>query len=310
MVDLHQGSIEVSSKENRTTFAVNIPLITGRQTEEPAGKKSDRFVSCDEILDVEDCNKDSFCLDNKNTLLVIDDNEEIRFYIYSIFKNKYHIMEASDGEEGLRIAYENNVDIIISDIMMPKIDGIELCTKIKEDIRVCHIPMVLLTACSLDEQCIKGFESGADAYISKPFNPRILAIRIQKMLENRQKIRKHLTERILSEKQEAFKINTLDDELILKLKNYILVKIADTHLNVEDISSEFGFSRSQFYRKMKAITNQGPNEFIRMIRLNKSVEILKTGKTVSEVAYEVGFTSPAYFTKCFKAIFHKNPSEI
>ncbi|SBW03486.1 substrate-binding domain-containing protein [uncultured Dysgonomonas sp.] len=311
LVELHEGCIAAISKNDLTTFIVKLPYIVSRQTIDKADTRitSLEQVHYDDKLTIQQPDS-STEIDSNYTLLIVDDNEEIRYYIRSIFKNKYHIIEASDGEEGLHLAYENNIDIIISDVMMPKIDGVELCTKIKEDIRVCHIPVVLLTACSLDEQRIKGFESGADAYISKPFNPRILEVRIQKMLENRQKIKKHLSGNILTESYNTLNINTLDDALILKLKNYILERISDTNLNVEDISSEFGLSRAQFYRKMKAITNQGPNEFIRAIRLNKSVEILRTGKNVSEVAYEVGFTSPAYFTKCFKEFFHKNPSEI
>ncbi|WP_029904877.1 substrate-binding domain-containing protein [Prevotella sp. 10(H)] len=311
LVELHGGSIAAVSKNNLTTFIVKIPYI---KPQESVNKVEDRIVSYEIFLHDKDFEIDDSGFDNetddKYTMLIVDDNEEIRFYIRSIFRNKYHIIEASDGEEGLHLAYENNIDIIISDVMMPKIDGVELCTKIKEDIRVCHIPIVLLTACSLDEQRIKGFESGADAYISKPFNPQILEVRIQKMLENRQKIRKSLTENAFFQNQNVLNISRLDDELILKFRNYVLERISDTNLNVEDISSEFGFSRAQFYRKMKAITNQGPNEFIRTIRLNRSIEILKSGKTVSEVAYEVGFTSPSYFTKCFKEFFHKNPSEI
>lgn len=194
--------------------------------------------------------------------------------------------------------------------MSSKINGVEFCKKIKEDKRVCHIPIILLTAYSIDEQRIKGFESGADAYISKPFNPQILEIRIRKMIENRQKLYTYLSKNMLMEDSAIPELNTLDQELIIKFRHRILERLSDIDLNVEDISREFGFSRAQFYRKIKAITNQGPNEFIRTVRLNKSVEILKRGKTVSEVAYEVGFTSPSYFTKCFKEYFKYNPSQI
>jgi len=313
LIELHNGSITASCVNNLTTFTVRIPFVSSStqiyQFAEVA-KPNESYLA-NETYDLPDL-EDEGELPNDNfnhTVLIIDDNEEIRFYIRSILKQKYNIVEAADGEEGLSLAYENNIDIIISDIMMPKIDGIELCNKIKGDVRVCHIPVILLTACSLDEQRIQGFESGADAYIPKPFNPHILEVRIRKMLENRENTRKYL--RNLSiEKPEESKITTLDEELIIKFRNYILDNISDSDLNVGDISSEFGFSRAHFYRKMKAITNQGPNEFIRTIRLKQSVEILKTGKTVAEVAYEVGFTSPSYFTKCFKEYFHKNPSQI
>lgn len=313
LIELHNGSITASCLNNLTTFTVRIPFVSSSTQIYQFAEvtKPNESYLANETYDLPDL-EDEGELPNDNfnhTVLIIDDNEEIRFYIRSILKQKYNIVEAADGEEGLSLAYENNIDIIISDIMMPKIDGIELCNKIKGDVRVCHIPVILLTACSLDEQRIQGFESGADAYIPKPFNPHILEVRIRKMLENRENTRKYL--RNLSiEKPEESKITTLDEELIIKFRNYILDNISDSDLNVGDISSEFGFSRAHFYRKMKAITNQGPNEFIRTIRLKQSVEILKTGKTVAEVAYEVGFTSPSYFTKCFKEYFHKNPSQI
>jgi len=311
LVDLHNGSIEVVSENDLTTFFVKIPLVVSC---EPVNRyeKSEpgELIPFDEVPDEIPDDNDFIDLEDTYTVLVIDDNEEIRYYIRSILRRKYHIIEAANGEEGLCLAYDNNIDIIISDVMMPKVDGLELCAKIKEDVRVCHIPVILLTACSVDEYRIKGFECGADAYISKPFNPHILEVRVRKMLENRQNIKAHLRENLSLDNRGKVRVNTLDEELISRFKNYILDRIADTNLNVEDISSEFGLSRAQFFRKIKAITNLGPNEFIRVVRLNKSLEILKTGKGVSEVAYEVGFTSPSYFTKCFKGYFHKNPSQI
>lgn len=314
LVDLHKGSITASNIDNLTTFTVRIPFVTLNHAPQlPDVVRTDRSPLLDQTYDLTgiESDEDEFPgIEDTYTILIIDDNEEIRYYIRFILKQKYHILEAADGEEGLCLAYENNIDVIISDIMMPKLDGIELCARIKEDVRVCHIPVILLTACTLDEQRLKGFESGADAYILKPFNPQILEIRIRKMLENREKTRKYLREGLLLDKTDVATVNTLDEELIIKFRKYILDRISDSNLNVEDISSEFGLSRAHFYRKMKAITNQGPNEFIRTVRLNKSVEMLKTGKTVSEVAYEVGFTSPSYFTKCFKEFFHKNPSQI
>lgn len=308
LIDLHQGSIEAVCTNEMTTFIVKIPDISSGT--QPVLTRTYESTSIEEIYEIPERKDDTCSPLTPHTVLIIDDNEEIRFYIRSILKNEYSVLEASDGEEGLSLAYQNDIDIIISDIMMPKIDGIQLCTKIKEDVKICHIPVILLTAISLDEQRIKGFESGADAYISKPFNPQILEVRVRKMLENRHKIKKHLRENLFHGKSEKQTINTLDEELISKFRNYILDRISDSTLNVEDISGEFGFSRAQFFRKIKAITNLGPNEFIRIVRLNKSLDILKSGKNVSEVAYEVGFTSPSYFTKCFREYFHKNPSQI
>lgn len=313
LLDLIKGNITATCKDNLTTFIIKIPFIlyaNPSQIKEIAG--SNELYLLEDIYSLSDKNYETRipCIDNTYTILIIDDNEEVRFYIRSVLKQKYHILEASDGEEGLSMAYENNIDIIISDIMMPKMNGIELCSKIKEDVKVCHISVILLTACTLDEQRIQGFESGADVYISKPFNAQILEVRIRKILENREKTKKHLRDILSIEESDTTKVITLDEELVIKFRNYVIDRISDINLNVENISSEFGLSRAQFYRKMKAITNQGPNEFIRAIRLNKSVEILKMGKTVAEAAYEVGFTSPSYFTRCFKEFFHKNPSQI
>lgn len=192
---------------------------------------------------------------------------------------------------------------------MPHKDGFEVCMTLKENLSTSHIPIILLTACALDEQRAIGFESGADAYISKPFNAELLKIRIRKLIENRHKIKEAFSsgfandsKKILLEKQEQ--------EFIDKFEDYIKVHISNPDLNIDNIALHMGLSKSQLYRKMKSLTDYAPNELVRVIRLKHARTLLRTSnKSVSEVAYDSGFSSHSYFTKCFKEFYNENPTD-
>ena len=213
------------------------------------------------------------------------------------------IIEAADGTEGIRKAMKYVPDVIISDVMMPGIDGIECCRRLKGELQTCHIPVILLTACSLDEQRIQGYAGGADSYISKPFSSQLLLTRIRNLIESRQRMKQFFGDRQTLAKED---ICDMDKDFVERFKSLIEVKMGDSELNVEDLGKEMGLSRVQLYRKIKSLTNYAPNELLRMARLKKAAS---SDMTIAEVGYEVGFTSPSYFAKCYKEQFGESPTE-
>jgi YesN/AraC family two-component response regulator len=200
-------------------------------------------------------------------------------------------------------------DIIISDVMMPEMDGVELCRKLKTELSTSHIPIILLTACSLDEQRIIGFQSGADDYIAKPFNSDVLEVRVANLIENRKRLKELFSENLFSGNTSG-EGNDIDRSFLGKLKELIEKNLTDSGLNVEELGQHIGLSRTQLYRKVKSLTNYSPNELLRIMRLKKACHLLSTTETnVSEVTYDVGFTSPSYFAKCFKDYYNESPSD-
>lgn len=313
-VELHGGTITAESDNDRISLKVLLPIINIANIDDNQEldilPDKPAFIGQEYLHDTS-ANKNS---ENKVKILVIDDNDDIRNYLHTILAtNDYDVVEAEDGKEGLEKALNLPIDIVISDVIMPKIDGISLCQKLKEDPTTCHIPVILLTAASQDEERIKGFESGADAYIPKPFNPNMLVVRVRKILENRSRLINYFNHHLaLSDEGEvigALVVNPMDEKLINKFNLYIYNHITETDLNVEDIGRELGFSRVQLYRKLKAITNHSPNELIRHIRLRFSQDLLKQGKSITEVAYESGFTSVSYYSKCYKDFFKETPTQ-
>ena len=197
--------------------------------------------------------------------------------------------------------------MIISDVMMLGIDGIECCRRLKGELQTCHIPVILLTACSLDEQRIQGYAGGADSYISKPFSSQLLLTRIRNLIESRQRMKQFFGDRQTLAKED---ICDMDKDFVERFKSLIEVKMGDSELNVEDLGKEMGLSRVQLYRKIKSLTNYAPNELLRMARLKKAASLLASSDmTIAEVGYEVGFTSPSYFAKCYKEQFGESPTE-
>ena len=232
---------------------------------------------------------------------------DIRAYVHTLLNSEYSIIEAADGTEGIRKAMKYVPDVIISDVMMPGIDGIECCRRLKGELQTCHIPVILLTACSLDEQRIQGYAGGADSYISKPFSSQLLLTRIRNLIESRQRMKQFFGDRQTLAKED---ICDMDKDFVERFKSLIEVKMGDSELNVEDLGKEMGLSRVQLYRKIKSLTNYAPNELLRMARLKKAASLLASSDmTIAEVGYEVGFTSPSYFAKCYKEQFGESPTE-
>lgn len=245
-----------------------------------------------------------------STILIVDDNEDIRSYLRVLLAGQYYVIEASDGQNGLRLAKESVPDLIVSDVMMPVMDGLTFCSKIKEDEVTSHIPVILLTARSDESQRIEGYEHGADAYITKPFNDHLLLVRIFNLLQARRQKKNDEAKQMLS--AEDIQTDEPGERMFLeRFKKAAKLHIGDANLRMDDLGSELSLSKVQMYRKVKALTGKTPAEVLREMRMQKAYSLLKqTDKTISEVAAEVGFAIPGYFSACFKKQFGINPTEL
>lgn len=244
----------------------------------------------------------------KPLLLLVEDNEDFRFYLKDNLKADYQIVEASNGKEGWQKVQEHLPDLIVSDIMMPEMNGIDFCKKVKSDQRVSHTPVILLTARAAEEQKVEGFQSGADDYITKPFNFEILASRIQNLIVQREKLHRAFPKQ-LDVKASELNITPLDEKFIQNAVNCVENNVSKADFSVEDMSRELGISRAHLYKKIIALTGKSPLEFIRTIRLQQAAQLLeKSQLTVAEIAYQVGFNNPKYFARYFKEQYHVLPS--
>ncbi|NIM15492.1 MAG: response regulator, partial [Candidatus Aminicenantes bacterium] len=244
----------------------------------------------------------------KDIVLVVEDSVDMRQYIKNALEPQYNVEEAVDGREGIQKAQEIIPDLIISDIMMPEIDGYELCRVLKTDRTTSHVPIILLTAKAAEENIIQGLETGADDYITKPFNTRILLTRIKNLID----LRRHLQQTIDREmmlQPTKIAVSPVDKEFMEELKTVIETNISDPDFSVEELSKKLYMSHATLYRKIQAITGESPRDFIRSYRLKRGAELLKSSYgNVGDVAFEVGFSSTSYFIKCFKEKFQQLPS--
>lgn len=323
LVDLHKGKIMVESEENKgTCFTILLPAKkdygSDNQTleqgdEEKCFKDSiQNFVLTDEHEYVHKYSRQKskvFRDKRYQIMLLVEDEPDVRTFIREHFELNYKIIEASDGIEGFEMAVSNNPEIIISDVIMPLMDGVDMCQKLKEDIRTSHIPIILLTARTSIENKIEGLETGADAYIEKPFSIDLLEVQINNLLENRKKLRDKFSKELVI-KPKDIAITSVDAIFIQKAMDIVDKYISDPGFGSDKFCREINMSRSQLHRKLKALTSQSASEFIRTLRLKRAAKLLKDSKlSIEEISFRVGFNSPAYFTKCFKSLFGKTPSE-
>ena len=249
------------------------------------------------------------------TVLIVDDNADIRTYLRSILQGQYRLLEAEDGQRGLELAREQVPDLIVSDVMMPVMNGLEFCQQVKKDGISSHIPVILLTARALEKHQIEGYESGADAYITKPFSPELLLARIDNLLQSRHQLKdlwsvKPATEPATPATAAASVPTPIEDAFISRFKKIVEERLADSNLSVEELAADMGLSRVQLYRKVKALTGNTPVDLLRKARLAQAQRLLQESTlSVSEIAYQVGFASPSYFTKCYKDEFGTVPGE-
>ncbi|AUP77902.1 hybrid sensor histidine kinase/response regulator transcription factor [Flavivirga eckloniae] len=318
-VSLHKGEIEVESSLGQgTSFRVLLPEgkkhfndkeFLSASVVKPSGQK--KFVlNIDEDDTVSKDEQEA--ISKSKTLLIVEDSAELRNYLKRELKNSYKILVANNGVEGLRLAEKASPDIIITDVIMPEMNGFEFCNAIKSDIKTSHIPLLMLTAKTRIEDRIEGVGFGADAYMVKPFDMRLLKLRLVQLIKSRQSIfDKYFGDVSGKEESESASSIAIDKEFIQKVLKYVNDNMSDTELSVELLASQVSLSRSRLYRKIKGLTGQTVTEFIRKVRLQRAKQILEKGNSnISEVCYKVGFSSPSYFTKCFKAHFGILPTDV
>ena len=319
-VELHGGNIEVESALGKgSKFTVRLPV---RHVETTAVSDVGCTIT-DNDVDAELAEIDLETVEvgnDKPLLLIIDDNADIRKMVRELLSDGYGIIETPNGKEGIRLASKYVPDLIICDVMMPIMDGLECCRRIKHEVSTSHIPVLMLTACSMDEQRMQGYQSGADGYLSKPFNSKMLKMRCENLVENRKRIKNVLSasgpisaETAVTKERKTPLVagSDIDNEFYERLLNLIHKEMSNPELNIDTLASKMGFGRSQLYRKVKALTNYSPLELLRKIRLNKARELLSTtDKPIGEIAYEVGFSAPAYFTRVFREMYGESPSDL
>ena len=247
-------------------------------------------------------------LTGRSVILIAEDNDDLRFYLKDNLHGQFEILEASNGDAALELVLKYVPDLIISDIMMPGIDGMELCRRIKTDKTVCHIPLILLTAKSSEEQQLMGIEMGADDYITKPFNFQILEAKINNILSLRHNLRTVFKDKLQIEPKDIT-VTSLDELFMHKVLELVEKNIANTEYTIEMMSHDLGMSRTLLYKKILALTGKPPLEFLRSMRLKRAALLLsKSQLNVSEIAFQVGFNDPKYFSKHFKNEFGVIPS--
>lgn len=307
LVKLYGGEISLESQEGvGSTFMINLPLFDCEQfpqsckdiAPEKPGNTAEEKILPQEISHP-----------NKKTILVVEDNEDLRHYITSELNEIYQIIEATNGEEGIVLAKKHFPDLIISDIMMPVMDGVELCRKLKTSQETSHIPVLLLTAKSGMENQMTGISAGADDYITKPFSMAVLGEKIKNILQTQQSLINKYQSDIFTPEQSSI-LPESEKKVLSKIIEVIEENLTDPDFNISLVSEKMGMSKSSFFRKLKAITGKSPVEFLQVYKMEKALGLIQAGNhNISEIAYDTGFSYPSYFTLSFKKHFGKSPSD-
>ena len=320
LVELHKGKISVESREGQgSVFTVYLSsdreIYLPEEFDHYISERSDKTKFTPEIdesallqMGISSRNNGQPKEKDKPLLLIIEDNIDVRKYITEILSGSYSILEAADGEEGLTISFCEIPDLIISDIMMPGLDGIQVCHRLKSDSRTSHIPLILLTAKTTLRDKLEGLETGADDYIMKPFEASELKARIKNLLEQRKRLHEHFKKFGLLEIEEK-KLLSIDQQFLEKALDTINENITDPYFNVESFAEKMAVSRSLLYKKLVSLTGDSPVELIKRIRLNKAAALIeKNYGNITDISFAVGFSNPSYFTECFKNQFGIPPT--
>lgn len=321
LVEVMHGSISVESQVGKgTKFSVDLPLGKEHLKESEyvireIGEKAEDRKMKEPGIAVEEEECDAGVLGDEESalgqpiVLTVEDHEEIRTHILEHLEDQFRVLEAANGKAGLEIAIESVPDLIITDLMMPEMDGIELCKRLKTDERTSHIPVIMLTAKASVEERLEGLETGADAYVTKPFHIKELRLRVSKLIEQRNKLRERFSREITLEPKDIA-VTSTDERFLQKAMACVEEHMGDSDFDVGQFQQEMSMSRMQLFRKLKAMTNHTPSEFIRNLRLKRAARLIeKNFGNVAEVCYEVGFNNLSYFAKCFKELFGMLPSE-
>ncbi len=338
-MELHHGIINVDSEQGRgTEFVIRLPLgkehlqeaeivdtpqippqggteggVPAKGELEGGVGAADAELAVDELAETveqpSEASKPSEGSAEKTVILVVEDNADVRNYIRQHLEPTYEVAQAKDGVEGLNIALKTIPDLIISDVMMPNLDGYELCGKLKKDINTSHIPIILLTAKAGEQDKLAGLETGADDYLIKPFNSGELLARVKNLIELRRKLHEKYHRDFLLQPSEI-SVESMDNEFLRKAHDLVEEHIDDAEFSVEDFAKQIAMSRSNLFRKLRALVNQSPNDFIRSLRLKRAAQLLKQNAgNITEIAFQVGFSNSAYFTQCFHEQFGCPPSK-
>lgn len=303
LAELHQGTLAMGAGEENNTFCLTLPIVqdmTITLTPEPE-------AGIDKMSEIPAGEAEK--KDNRPTVLVVEDNPDMLAFVVRQLSKEYAVLTATNGEEALQVLDGNYVNLVVSDVVMPVMDGFELCKTIKSDLNYSHIPVILLTAKTNIQSKIEGMELGADAYLEKPFSVEYLQACASSLIQNREKLRKAFAQSPFVAAN-TMALTKADEDFIKKLNEVIQVNYSNPEFSMDDMADSLNMSRSNFYRKIKGVLDLSPNEYLRLERLKKAAQLLKEGENrVNEICYMVGFNSPSYFAKCFQKQFGVLPKE-